>query len=279
VRSLVAVVAALTLVAACGIAAPATNPPRSLESPSTHPTSPALASPARTPDESTFPSATATALETLPPLDPAVVGLTCGDDILFHPALLSERGQAERDLDPAAAALRRELAGSPPEADLPATGWIRVAQLPTRVRFVAPGRSETGWVQFGTVMRDGVWQLELVGQCRLQPFVPPDVTVGVWWLDPQAKPPARDAMSVSILLNELACSSGRSPEGRVLPPAIVATPETMTVTILVRRRPGGNDCQGTAPFPMVLQLPEALGLRRLLDGGSFPPRDASVPMP
>lgn len=226
------------------------------------------------------PSATETGvLPSLQAPDPSTVGLTCGDEIVFHPALIAGSGSAERDSDPAAEALRQELRTSPPEAGLPASGWFRVAQLSTRVRFVARGGSETGWVQYGTVFRDGSWQLDLVGQCRLQPFVPADVTVAVWWLDPAAPPPDASTTQFPILLQEVACSSGQSPEGRVLPPAVVATPESVTATFLVRRRPGGNDCQGTRPLAMVFEMPEPLGSRRLLDGGSFPPRDASVPAP
>jgi hypothetical protein len=216
---------------------------------------------------------------TVPPLDPDTVGLTCGDDVVFHPALLTAGGGAELDPDPAAEALRQEIAASPPEAGLPVNGWIRVAQLATRARFVARGPSDTGWVQYGAALRDGQWQLELVGQCRLQPFAPEGVTVGVWWLDPAAPPPGPEAARVSILLNELACSSGASPEGRVLPPAIVEAETTLTVTILIRRRPGGNDCQGTSPFAMTIDLPEPIGGRRLLDGGVYPPRDATITAP
>jgi hypothetical protein len=43
------------------------------------------------------------------------------------------------------------------------------------------------------------------------------------------------------------------------------------VTIGVRPRGGGQDCQGHGPARYTVELPESLGDRDLLDGGVYPP--------
>ena len=209
------------------------------------------------------------------PPDGATVALTCGDEIAFHPALLAQRGSAEGDLDPAAAAPRAELASAPPELGLPATGWVRVAQLADLARFVAPNGD--GWAQVGVALRDGRWLLDLAGGCRLQPVVPSDRSVAEWWLDPDGPRPAPGDATIQVVLRERACAGGASPEGRLLPPAVGVTETAVVVALLVRRRPGPNDCTGNPEFATAIKLPQPLGARALFDGGVFPPRDAARP--
>jgi hypothetical protein len=98
-----------------------------------------------------------------------------------------------------------------------------------------------------------------------------------WWLDPAAPAPAASATTIRALVLEAACVGGRTPEGRIEPPAIETTAETVTVGFEIRWLPGAGDCLANQPFPVVVTLPEALGSRTLLDGGSVPPRDAATP--
>lgn len=98
-----------------------------------------------------------------------------------------------------------------------------------------------------------------------------------WWLDPASPAPKTSATSIRALVQEQACASGKTPEGRVEEPRILEVGDAVTVTYQIRLLPGDQDCQGNAPFPVILALPDALGARTLLDGGSTPPRDASDP--
>ena len=84
--------------------------------------------------------------------------------------------------------------------------------------------------------------------------------------------------TVNGLARERACASGTSAlgEGRILAPQIVSGADAILVTILVRQRPGAQECQGNPDFPLAIVLPEALGERDLLDGSEIPPRDATV---
>lgn len=212
-----------------------------------------------------------------PPLDPRVLGLTCGGGNAFHPALLGVPGHAENDPDAAAAALRAEIIGSASELRLPRSGWVRVAQLADRVQFVAPDGDGDGWFVVGLMVRDGRWTLDLMGECQPEVVLPAGVGRAEWRLDPAFPRPAAGDRQIHVLINELACAGGQSPEGRVLPPIVAPSQTAMTISILVTNRPGGQDCPGNPDFPMTVDLPEPLGGRPLLDGAVFPPRDVTRP--
>lgn len=98
-----------------------------------------------------------------------------------------------------------------------------------------------------------------------------------WWIDPGSVPVPPASRDIKAVINEEACASGQSPEGRVLDPMIFSGKDAVLVTFLVRRRPGGQDCQANPKFPFEFTLPEPLGDRKLLDGSTIPPRDATVP--
>ena len=96
-----------------------------------------------------------------------------------------------------------------------------------------------------------------------------------WWLDPAAPAPTPTSTTIHALVREQSCASGKTPEGRVEPPAIDLTDTAVTITITIRRRPGAQDCQANPPFPLTVTLPEPLGDRTLFDGAGTPPRNAN----
>jgi hypothetical protein len=203
------------------------------------------------------------------PLDPGVLGVSCGDDgLVFHPALLRVAGHAETEPDAAAAALRAEILGV---RRIPDRGWVRVANLADRVLFVAPEVDGQGYTALGFELRDGAWKLDVAGSCEPRVVAPAGVNLAAWRLDPAFPSPAAGDRLIRILITEQACASGRSPEGRVQPPIVVRSETAMTITILVTQRPGNRDCPGNPEFPVAVELPEPLGGRPLFDGGTFPP--------
>jgi hypothetical protein len=229
--------------------------------------------PSSAPPESTvpgMPTPPGATIEPLPPLDPDVMGLTCGDGPAFHPALLDGPGRAEAEGDAAAAALRDYVARQG-ESGLPPRGWTRVAQTADYVQFVAPGRFESGWAILAFQLRAGRWEMAVAGQCRLGPNLPQGVSLAKWRLDPAFPRPGPDDRTIHVLLTEQACASAQSPEGRVLPPTIITGPDRVTITILVRNTPGGADCPGNPEFATPIELEEPLGGRPLFDAGTFPP--------
>jgi hypothetical protein len=100
----------------------------------------------------------------------------------------------------------------------------------------------------------------------------------LWWVASKALPLPPETTVVPAQIREVACASGRSPEGRVLDPLIFSSEDAVLVTFWVRRAPGGGqDCQGNPELATLIQLPEPLGDRKLLDGSETPPRDAAGP--
>ncbi len=103
------------------------------------------------------------------------------------------------------------------------------------------------------------------------------VKTATWTLDPKKPKPGPTATTLTALVTETACASGKSPDGRVEDPAIEVADTAITITMMIRRLPGGQDCQGNTPFPVTIKLPEPLGNRQLFDGGSTPPGAVSMP--
>lgn len=102
---------------------------------------------------------------------------------------------------------------------------------------------------------------------------PPKDVVGeaVWWPS-QAEAVGPDTQTLEVMVLELECASGMTAEGRIKPPTIEWSADSVTVTYRVTPIEGGADCQGHPPTPGRLDLGKPLGDRRLLDGGSQPPR-------
>lgn len=99
-----------------------------------------------------------------------------------------------------------------------------------------------------------------------------------WWIDPAGPVPTETSATIRALVREEECASGQSPGGRIDPPDIDLGDASITVTYWIRKPSGDvHHCLANHLFPIELKLPEDLGPRTLLDGGSTPPRDASKP--
>lgn len=206
--------------------------------------------------------------------------LTCGEpDRLFPPEALQGPGLAELGPDPAAAVLRTVIADAPPETTFPGSGWHRVVDRPDAVTFIGKGDADTPWWVVTVAELGGTLQATEYGRCHLSIAPPAGVTLAWWWLDPDGPPITPETTTLAVLLRERACASGRTPEGRVMEPTIVTTPETIVVAIGVRERPGGDDCPGNPAFPLELALAEPVGTRRLFDASEFPPRAVTAEEP
>jgi hypothetical protein len=98
-----------------------------------------------------------------------------------------------------------------------------------------------------------------------------------WWVASAAVPLDPTLTVIPAQVREQACASGRSPEGRILDPFVFSGQDGVLVTFWIRLPEGGQDCQGNPDIATLIQLPEPIGDRKLLDGGEIPPRDATVP--
>ncbi len=70
-------------------------------------------------------------------------------------------------------------------------------------------------------------------------------------------------LTVTVLVTEIACASGRPPLGCLLPPVILATDDAVTIAFAVRKLPGGQDCPAKPETRVDVQLTEPLGNRGL----------------
>jgi hypothetical protein len=212
-----------------------------------------------------------------PPATPAarelgITRVTCGGGPPSFPlAVLDQAAGIDPAEDQPAAILHahlREVEG------LPRGGWIRAAQTHDTVLFVARGGG-VPWSQVGVQLSDGVWAADRWGQCRLQPELPPDLGIATFRVAADADL-APDTTEIEVLATEMACNSGRDARGRIVVWAVLPAADAMTVVLAVRPRPGGHDCQGNPETPFLLELPEPLGDRTLLDGSEIPARDATT---
>jgi hypothetical protein len=271
-RRSLALVAVLILGGSAACQASASPERSSSASAASAPSASPSGSPAGSSDE---PSPAVTAV-----IDPDWVNrpaLTCGDNArLFPPEALDGPGLAEFGPDPASGVLRATIADTPDY--FPGSGWHRVLETPDGVTFVARGNAETPWFHVTVGLLDGRLQPVVLGECTLAIASPPGVTFARWWLDPNAPSPTAESTQLEILLREQACASGKPPEGRVLEPTIVTTPDAIEVAIGIRQQ-GNADCPGNPAYSMQLRLPGWIGPRGLFDASQYPARRVTAEDP
>jgi hypothetical protein len=206
--------------------------------------------------------------------------LTCGDPReLLPPEALEGPGLAELGPDPAAAVLRSTVAEAAPEMPLPEHGWHRVADTPSGVTFVAAGDAAAQWWVVTVGVLAGTLQAIEYGACNLGVAPPNGVSFARWWLDEKGPPITPETTTLSVLILERDCASGKAPKGRVLAPMIVTTAEAIEVTVPIRQQLTEQDCPSNPPFPLEIALPEPIGSRGLFDASEFPPRPATTTQP
>lgn len=202
--------------------------------------------------------------------------VTCGG-LPFPESRLHDAGGAERNPDPPAAVLRQHVLADPVDPDfLPERGWIEAARTETHVLYIARDpTARDGWVDLVVVLQDGAWTLGGWGTCGLHANVGPDLGSAEFRVAPGE---VLDAQStdIAVLVTERACNSGDDARGRIVVYGVEFGTTSVTVTLAVRPRAGEHTCPSNPETPFVLELPEPLGDRTLLDGSSVPPRDATT---
>jgi hypothetical protein len=115
----------------------------------------------------------------------------------------------------------------------------------------------------------------LLAGCSALPLPPVlDGAVPARWS--LAEPPDANATELKLTIYEVPCSSGSPIEGRVEQPTIETNATSVVITIRVRQLLGTQTCP-LHPWPLTVQLPEAIGDRELLDGGRVPPAPPETP--
>lgn len=193
-------------------------------------------------------------------------------DVATPPSEATDELAIELDIDPGLIA---------------SSGYRPVLVEPDYVIFARPTPSGERPFEIAAFQRGpDLWTMDLIGAC--QPRVVLDGTAldglgnADWWLDTAAPAAGADDRELHVLVHELApCIS--EPAGiRVAPPILSYTEAAITITFGVAPLPGApQDCDaiGGPPIlsPYAVALAEPPGERALLDGGVFPPRDATRP--
>lgn len=212
---------------------------------------------------------------------PFDVPLRCGEDgPTFESYILSAPTGGENERHPSAAALRSALGTTVDGEYVPVAGYVLVARDATIALYLT--QRSTGYfaVRVRPVGADGAsrWSVEDADVCQ------PELALGVargaeWELDPSAGEPTAESTTLSLLVRERACASGRSPEGRIREPFVREAEGWVGIGWAIEPLPGGQDCQGNPSVARTVDLSQPLGDRVLLDLGRFPFAKAPVPGP
>lgn len=82
-----------------------------------------------------------------------------------------------------------------------------------------------------------------------------------------AGPVTPESTSLDLMINEVACASGKSPAGRIVDPIVEYGTAAITITVQVMPLGGGvQTCQGNPEFPLTVRLAEPVGDRELIGG-------------
>jgi hypothetical protein len=221
-----------------------------------------------------------------PMASPQIVAAPVGDFVYtcgrfpFPPELMTAPPRNDELLqNPVAAALRAHLAKAGPDFDfLPDSGWNLVGADGSAAEFVAVG-GENGMKTVSLANGPTGWKVDGWGDCRAQIALPTGLNSAAWaWAGQGGPNPTTQVFDA--LVTERTCTSGQSADGRVVPPKIVFSADSVLVMFAVRTLDPTltYTCQSNPATRVKVDLGQPLGARKLLDAGSLPFRDATTPI-
>lgn len=198
--------------------------------------------------------------------------LSCGSPLAFSAGALLGQSGAESADHPAAEALRALIADSP----LPKrSGWQIVVLTARHALFLLPATSDEGSAFWSAEFEqsNSEWLYVRSGQCDIRPALG-NFEPARWDLEPgQTLGP--ETRSFTVLVTELGCASGQSPEGRIVPAAAIYQEDAVIVIFGTRPLSGAQTCISGPAAQASVMLHEPLGNRRLFDGSVIPPEPRS----
>lgn len=152
----------------------------------------------------------------------------------------------------------------------PQEGWQILDRSEAHVLLVA--KADDGSLAFMSASNEGsgwTWSGASGGgeSCPLEFVVPDHLNTVDWRLDPTGQALTSESTEVSVILNERPCVSGSEIGDRLLDPQIVMTEAQVFMAFAAEPPPGDAfDCPGNPDTPHVVELPEPLGDRELMEG-------------
>ena len=196
-------------------------------------------------------------------------------DFPFDPRIVDlQPGTAERNDDPRAAALRAHLQEPGEPGLLPGSGWHLVGSDANRAEFIA--KSINGYASVSLERSDAdVWAVTSWGDCEPALVMPGGSPAADWELALD-EAPNRTSTSITVLVSERSCASGKPPDGRIVGPWIVVEARVIRIAFGVTPLPGVQECPGSPAARVVVDLGEPMGDRQLSDFGIWPPINESA---
>lgn len=216
----------------------------------------------------------------------------------FDLGILSRPAVADLGDDAAAAALREQTR----HLDGAKRGWWLTYRSVTEAEFLAiNGPAHFDYFRF-RLTGDGTWDMESAGECALR-FVAEGRSTLSWRIDESA-PPGADTRVIRALLT-VQCGSV---DLLTLQPPIIRLTDDVVLIVFTSSQPAGLDgdatmaraarfpatsprdpgrvshgplfdhCSQGPPVPVEVDLGEHLGERLLVDGSTWPARDARQPV-
>lgn len=123
--------------------------------------------------------------------------------------------------------------------------------------FMTVSRADSGWMWNGA---------QIGGPCPLYYTVPDELNTVEWRLDPTADID-EESRQIGVLLSEMECASGQEIGNRLIGPQIVMTDTKVFIAFAAEPPPGdAHTCQGIPEQPYVVELPEPIGTREIVEG-------------
>ncbi|GAA3665319.1 hypothetical protein [Microbacterium marinilacus] len=114
------------------------------------------------------------------------------------------------------------------------------------------------------------WMVTRSGPCALS-LDPAPLSPAIVQLDGSA-PPDAGSPSLSLLVTEWACNSGRDAAGRVRLISLDETDDTVSIRVGVEPEDGAQTCPSNPTTSFVVDLASPLGDREIVDGSLVTPR-------
>jgi hypothetical protein len=201
--------------------------------------------------------------------------VSCGGPPFDPVASFSSPTGVERERTPQARALRRFITFFPEEfvrkhdwrllAEEGGEAVFGAGRLPDEVEVISVERRKGAWKGWGYSSR-----CEPASIRREREAI-------TWELAPDQPQLSAKTQSILVQLGPGECNGGKPQAKRLQKPEFREQNGALLMSLWLRPLPpGGYTCQGVIEPPVRIRLPEPLGNRPLMDGGTYPPRLAQL---
>lgn len=197
--------------------------------------------------------------------------VSCGGPPFDPVASFSSPTGVEREKTPQARALRRFIAFFPDEfvrrhdwrllAEEDGEAVFGAGRLPDEVEVISVERRKGAWKGWGYSSRCEPASIRREREAITWELAPDQPQLGV------------KTHSILVQLGPGECNGGKPQANRLQKPEFREQNGALLMSLWLKPLPpGGYTCQGLIEPPVRIRLPEPLGSRQLMDGGTYPPR-------